>query len=1028
MSKWKVGLVIITICSFFIQQAQAQYFGRNKPRYENFDFQVTQTPHFEIYHYLQKNPERLQEIASWSEQWYRLHQAVLLDTFTQLNPLILYNNHADFQQTNAISGQISVGTGGVTEGLKNRVVMPIAASNQQTHHVLGHELVHAFQYHMILGGDSTSLKNLANLPLWMVEGLAEYMSIGRVDAHTAMWMRDAVIQDDVPSIKDLQNPKYFPYRYGQAFWAFVTGYQGDEVIRNYFMKTAMYGQKVATDSVFNMSMENLSELWVSTLKNYYGQYVRDKKENFIGEKLITKDNSGRMNFAPVISPNGRYAIFLSEKNLFSTDLFLADARTGEILRTVASSTRSSHVDDFDYIESAGTWSPDSKKFAFTAYSKGKNILIIKDVFTGKTLEEFEVKGVSAFSNPDWSPDGKKIVISGIVNGQTDLYIVDVKTKKVEQLTNDRYSELLPKWSNDGSKIVFSTDQVSLNGGRKNGEWKFNLAVRDMTSGRVENITIFPGADNLNPIWDNQDNIIFLSNRDGFRNMYKYEVATGKVFQLTDFITGISGITHYAPAISASRTDNRYRVLYTHYWDNGYTIHRATDEDFLNKEVDPNAVDMSPAELPRINKEATDVVNRNLNALDRLAGVPKDSLTDEAYKAKFKLDYIGGSAGVGVGNVTGLGTVTGAAGGVDLLFSDILGNNQLFTSLALNGEVFDFGGVVAYVNQKNRIGWGASISHIPYRTGRYGYAGIDTVQFKIGDDILGFPAYHYVLDNIRTFEDKIGVFAQYAFSQSVRVEAGASYSFYNNRVDRFDNYYDAYGRLIAQEREKLDPEKVGLNLFSGQLATINAALVGDNSYFGIASPLSGWRYRLGIERYIGDINTLSATADYRRYVRTKPATFAFRALHYGRYGKDKNFFPIFIGQPWFVRGYNFNDANEILPLNNRSVNDLIGSKVVVSNFEVRVPFTGPEQLSLIRSNFLFTELNFFVDGGLAFDDFSEFNATGSEGQFNVQPKPLFSAGASLRINLFGALILEPYYAFPLLKDTKGVFGLNIVPGW
>jgi hypothetical protein len=63
----------------------------------------------------------------------------------------LYANHPDFQQTTAIDEEIGVGTGGVTEGLKNRIVMPVMETNQMTRHVIGHEMVHAFQYHMLLG-------------------------------------------------------------------------------------------------------------------------------------------------------------------------------------------------------------------------------------------------------------------------------------------------------------------------------------------------------------------------------------------------------------------------------------------------------------------------------------------------------------------------------------------------------------------------------------------------------------------------------------------------------------------------------------------------------------------------------------------------------------------------------------------------------------------------------------------------------------------------------------------------------------
>ena len=217
MSALKTSLVG---CFFLLTIAlQAQYFGQNKPHYENFEFKVSESPNFEIYHYL-NHENCLHNLTKQSEQWYSFHQRILRDTFTEKNPLIFYNDHADFQQTTTISGQISTGTGGVTEGLRNRIIMPLAMTNQQTNHVLGHEMVHAFQYHMIINGDSTSLKNMANLPLWLVEGLAEYMSIGSVDPHTAMWMRDAVLNDDVPSIRQLSNPQYFPYRYGQAFWAF----------------------------------------------------------------------------------------------------------------------------------------------------------------------------------------------------------------------------------------------------------------------------------------------------------------------------------------------------------------------------------------------------------------------------------------------------------------------------------------------------------------------------------------------------------------------------------------------------------------------------------------------------------------------------------------------------------------------------------------------------------------------------------------------------------------------------------------
>ncbi|MCB0641462.1 MAG: PD40 domain-containing protein, partial [Phaeodactylibacter sp.] len=407
------------------QVLQAQGFGRNKPRYNELDFQVLETPHFKIHHYLQ-NDTTLTEFANWTEQWYQLHQSVLLDTFDKKNPLILYDNHADFQQTGAVGGLIGVGTGGVTEGLRNRVVLPFAMSDQQTHHVLGHELVHAFQYHKILGSSDTTLgyQNLQNLPLWMVEGMAEYLSIGRYDSHTAMWMRDAVLHDNIPSIKDLSKPEYFPYRYGQAFWAFIGGTFGDDKIEPLFIATAKYGLEPALDSVLHIGQENLSDLWKNALKNYYEPLMDLDKEARFGIEILDDENAGELNVTPVLSPDGRYLIFLSEKNVFTTDLYLADARTGEIMRKVASTVKDGHLDNLDFLESAGTWSPDSKLFAFVAFQKGRNVLVIKDVSNGKTIKELEIAGVPAFSNPAWSPVDDRIVVSGLVDGRSDLYLVN----------------------------------------------------------------------------------------------------------------------------------------------------------------------------------------------------------------------------------------------------------------------------------------------------------------------------------------------------------------------------------------------------------------------------------------------------------------------------------------------------------------------------------------------------------------------------------------------------------------------------
>jgi len=1010
-------LFTLLFSAFFASPLQAQYFGRNKPRYNQQPFKVTETEHFIFYDYLD-NPSKLKELAAAAEMWYDMHSKILQDSFTQKNPVIIYNDHAGFQQTNAIQGGISVGTGGVTEGLRNRVIFPVAPTNQQTHHVLGHELVHAFQYNMILNGDSTNMRSLANIPLWMVEGLAEYLSIGRIDAHTALWMRDAVLNDQVPRIKDLDNGKYFPYRWGQSFWGYVTGVYSDEAIRPLFENTAKYGLDAAIPLTLEISMDSLSENWRNSLKSYYGRWViKGKKEDLPGKPLLDNNNAGQMNISPVLSPNGNYVVFLSEKDVFSTDLFLADTKTGKIIKRVASTTSDGDVDHLNFLESAGTWSPDSKRFAFDVYEKGRSVLAVKDVFKRKKARKITIPGVPAFSNPAWSPDGKSIVVSGLVRGQTDLYQYFFKSKKVTRLTDDEYSEILPTWSADGATLAYSTDALSMQRGRSNGAWKMNLAIMDMGNGYVEQVDIFPGADNMNPQFDKNRNIYFLSDRDGRRNLYRYDLVSKKVYQLTDLMTGISGITPYSPAISVA--DDRDRILYTYYNKGKYTIHQAKDANFEPKEVDPFSVDMIPAALPPFNPKQRDQVNTGLRLMDSALDTNL-LLSPKKFRPEFRLDYLGGSTGVGVntGN-SSFGTQTGLAGGIDALFGDILGNNQLYAGAVLNGDLQDAGGQISYINQKNRIGWGVNASHIAFRSGGYQYTQYENIEVQPGTSATVLKS---VFGLERIFQQRVGASVFYPFSVTKRLEAGAAAEFYSSRTTEYADYYFLNGAYYGSDQQRL-PKGPTLNLNN-----INAAFVGDNSYFGMTAPLKGWRYRIGYERNFGDFEFNTFLVDGRRYFYAKPFTFAVRGMGYARVGGTSTAFslqyPLFAGNPFFVRGYD----RKVFSAREDSVfvYRTVGSKLLVGNFEIRLPFTGPKRLALIKSNFLITDLNLFFDAGLAFYTKDELR----EDSY-IQHRPILSAGVSMRVNLFGYLVLEPYFALPISapeSEKTWRFGLNFIPGW
>lgn len=1034
-----LAITVLFLIALFgqVNDAHAQYFGQNKVRYKNLKFKVYETPHFELYYYL-KNDSLVKSFAKEAEIWYDLHQQVFQDTFRKKNPFILYSNHPDFQQTTVLNGEIGVGTGGVTEGMKNRVIMPISQLNHQTRHVLGHELVHAFQYHSLIEGDSTNLENIGNLPLWMVEGMAEYLSVGKQDAYTSMWMRDALLNKDIPTLRDLTTSnKYFPYRYGQAFWSYIGSTYGDTVIVPFFKETAKYGYEMAIRRTFGYDERTLSSLWKTSIENTYKPYLKDTAQVPIGKKIIDEKNGGEnYNVAPAISPDGNYVAFLSEKDLLSIDLFLADARTGRVIRKLTSKAQNSHIDEFNFIESAGAWSPDSKKFAFSAFGGGVTQLIIVDVQTGRTLSAQKMGDVEEFNNIAWSPNGTDIAFTGLKEGQSDLYRYNTNTKVVTQLTNDKYSEYHPSYSKDGKTIVFSSDRTTFDRSSVTVDITMSLALLDLATKQVTDIPVFDGANNLNPQFsaDNKS-IYFLSNRDGFRNMYRYAIGDGTVEKLTNYFTGISGITEYSPALSVSNQDD---ILYSYYRAQKYTIYNAKASEFTPEKVEPTEVNFDAAMLPPAKSVGVNIINANLDNFERFEKIPVDSIRTIGYKPKFKLDYLS-SNGVGA-SVGRFGT--GLSSGIQGVFSDILGRNQIFATAAVNGEIYDFGGQVAYVNQESRINWGGAVSHIPYVSGQFSQQ-IGSLPVQGGN----VQTFNENFDMIRTFEDQAQIFASYPFSRAHRVDVGTGFSRYSYRIDRYTTYYEYnsgfIGMPIGSDRRKISREEAfqtyGVDFAPFNTVQLNAAFVGDNSYSGVTSPLDGYRYRVGIDNYVGDYKLSALTIDGRKYKRLKPITLAVRAYSYSRLGRDASrLYQMYAGYGYLIRGY---EANSFYKQNNATtngfdINQLVGSSVAVANFEVRLPFTGPAKLAAVESKFLFSDLNLFFDIGMAYDQDSKVAfrkeprliGTGSTAYY--ERVPAMSAGISLRVNVFGYFVLEPYYAIPFQRSdvNTGVFGMVFAPGW
>jgi Tol biopolymer transport system component len=981
--------------------ATAQYFGRNKVQYEDFAFRIMRTPHFDLYYYPAESLATF-DAGRMAERWYTRHSDTFRHTYDHKS-VVFYADQPDFQQTNVVGGEISEETGGITEGLRTRVVMPFTGIYADNDHVLGHELVHVFQYSIAESGPG-GLARLNSLPLWLIEGMAEYFSLGRDNALTAMWLRDAAERDNLPTIHQLTtDPRFFPYRYGQALWAYVGGRWGDRAVVDVYRTSLRVGFEEGIERVLGITTDSLSKDWIAATKRAYLPLLEGRtRPNAAGDPVLqTSRKTGDMNLAPTVSPDGKLVAFFARRGLFEIELFVADASTGRVIKKLAGPTSNSHFDAITFISSSGAWSPDNSRFAFIAQVEGDHQIAILDVATEKIQKQLRVPGVGAISNIAWSPNGRTIAFSGQHGGLSDLYLIDVEAGTVRQLTNDRYADIQPAWSPDGTTLAFSTDRGAETSFETLNFSPLKLATYEIATGRISVFSPFASGKNINPQYSpDGKSLFFISDQDGFSDIYRLQLASGAVTRVTRLSTGVSGITATSPALTVAPATGR--MLFSVFKDQGYAVFALDSSRTHGDPIVLGSTVASAGVLPPGDTPGRATVTNYLK--DPLTGlVSGNEFTVEPYKSKFSLDAIGQpTVGVSAGGPFG----TGVAGGVSFLFGDQLSNKQIGVGIQANGQVQDIGGQVVYQNLEHRWNYGVGLEHIPFL---YGY-------------LANFGPNNAALIFQRIFIDQASAMTAYPFSSTRRIEFSAS----TTRLGYSSQAYDYYsGQQIGTE---------GLPKYPTAYYTSGSiAYVGDNSYSAFTGPVQGSRYRLEVSPTVGSLVYTTGLADYRKYFFMRPFTLAFRGLHYGRYGRDAEDprqYQIYLGEETLLRGYGYGSfsTEECNQTQCGVLQSLFGSRVGVVSAEFRIPLFGVPEYGLINFPYLPTTISPFFDAGEAWTsgdkpNFAFENPDGSRRGI------VSSAGVSARMNILGYAIFEAYLAHPFQRPSKNwVVGLQLAPGW
>jgi len=820
--------------------AQFGLFGTNRVQYRHFDWRILRGEHVDLYHYPEEDELARVALAD-AERAYRALEVRFRHSVPSRIPLIVYASHADFEQTNLLPFVPPEELLGFTEFARSRVAIPFRGNYAEFRHTIEHELVHVFQLSRgrLISAVYPRLHS-TDWPLWWGEGLAEYWSAGE-DTQDEMILRDLTNAGRLPSIQELNYASGgIVYAIGGALVRFLATRFGEWRIAQMYDDQWKYeGFDQLLQGVFGRSLNQLTAEWHYAMKRKYYPLVEQERPLALDAQPVARS---ALKPAVWIPPGDSQpeVLFVSPRSGY-TDVYavrLSDRKT----RTVVKGERSAQFESFHTFDSRLDVSR-SGVLVFGSRYLDRDALFFWDLRSGRMVGRYQFPEIVSILSPAWAPDGRSVAFSGLsLGGYSDLYLLRLADGHLERLTSDRYQDLDPSFSPDGTRIVFSSDRTTF--GSQGAQ---NLFVLDLADRGVRYLT-YGNWQDRGPRWsdggEGGERIVFTSDRRGVQDIYRVDsLGTGRRE------SSVPGGT-FDPVWIPSQG----RYVFGGFEDLRFNL-------YVMRPVPPS--DSGAAGTVALALPAS--VDRRWSGGWRWPELEQRYARAEAerYDRRFQLDVAALDAIVMPGVASGQGAT--------FLLSDQLQDHILALNLAtyqqgptLGNLVTNFNGAVTYVNQAQRLNWGL---------GAFRFRGL-----------FYDNAFDQVYDE--TTAGVVGL-VRFPLSRFTRLEGRAQLE-YSDRLD-----FDLPTEGIAFPRRR------------GLLASNYISYVRDNSLWLETGPIDGSRVNLtgGIVNDLSNarFDSWVVSVDARRYLRTSlTSALALRTLLYFSGGERPT--RIGLGGTWGLRGY------------------------------------------------------------------------------------------------------------------------------
>lgn len=444
--------------------------------------------------------------------------------------IVVYNHFIDYQNSNINLTNFQQNTSGYSYLTDNTSSIYFSGSRidlyRQTRRAIAEILISEFIY----GGDLRErIQNsaLLTLPTWYYKGLVSYLAESW-DVENDNYLKDFLLSGKANTFTSLQEED--EVLAGHSIWRYLEEKYGAGSVSNVVFITCI-GRSV--ESAFNyytgLTINSMLKDWEEFYKEKYSvdesTFKLPKGQENVPDKLVKKritqfklSPDGKQ-IAIVTNTRGKYQVVLYNVKTKKSQVVLNGGH--QIFNQVAS---------YDYPLIA--WDKDGKTISVITFHENHSILTQYNT-VGKKMKTMLLENVPIIKDFTFNSEGNMMVLSVIRRGQSDIITYDLQSKIIQDITNDIYDDLNPRFSFNDERILFSSNREWPNNNLSNYYSIFEIEIKTK---HLQLIAGYPKfySNYFQPIELQNNYISFLSDANGIVNNYVIKRGESKIIQLTNY--------------------------------------------------------------------------------------------------------------------------------------------------------------------------------------------------------------------------------------------------------------------------------------------------------------------------------------------------------------------------------------------------------------------------------------------------------------------------------------------------------------